>query len=93
MKSYYSMVIEWSDKDQAFIVSLPEFGPYASTHGETYAEASRMGQEALESLIQVYQEEGRVLPPPLKYGGKRKFGIKRPQKKGIRRRVRHANTA
>ena len=34
MNPRYSMVITWSDEDQCFIVSLPEFGPYANTHGD-----------------------------------------------------------
>ena len=28
----YSMVIEWSDEDQAYIVSLPEWGDLVHTH-------------------------------------------------------------
>jgi predicted RNase H-like HicB family nuclease len=61
------MVIRWSDEDQVFVVSLPEFGPYANTHGVTYDEAVRMGQEALESLIEAYQADGQALPEPAKY--------------------------
>ena len=68
MNHRYSMLIEWSDDDQTFVVSLPEFGPYAKTHGDTYEEAVRMGQEALESLILAYEEEERPLPEPAKHG-------------------------
>jgi len=68
MNCHYSMLIQWSDADQLFVVSLPEFGPYASTHGETYAEAARMGQEVLELLIEIYQADGNQLPEPAKYG-------------------------
>ena len=32
----YSIVIQWSDLDEAYIASLPEWGEFASTHGETY---------------------------------------------------------
>jgi predicted RNase H-like HicB family nuclease len=35
---HYSMVIEWSDEDQAYVVSIPEF-PGNHTHGDTYEEA------------------------------------------------------
>ena len=70
MKRQYSMIIQWSDEDDAFVVSLPEFGPYAKTHGETYAEAARMGKDALESLIEVYVRESRPLPKPWKHGGR-----------------------
>jgi predicted RNase H-like HicB family nuclease len=64
---YYSMLIRWSDEDQAFFVSLPEFGPCANTHGATYDEAVRMGQEALELLIESYQALGNPLAEPAKY--------------------------
>lgn len=64
MNYHYSMHIEWSDEDQAFVVSLPEFGPYARTHGDTYEQAVHKGQEALESLIDAFQQEGRPLPKP-----------------------------
>jgi predicted RNase H-like HicB family nuclease len=64
----YSMVIQWSDEDQAYVVTLPEFGPYSRTHGDTYEEAARNGREVLELLIQTYQAEGQPLPEPLRRG-------------------------
>src|SRR5712691_3632885 len=67
MKWRYSMVIQWSDEDQVYVVTLPEFqGPH--THGATYEEASQRGLEALESLIEAYQAEGWPLPEPIKFG-------------------------
>lgn len=60
------MLIEWSDEDQVYIVTLPEFGG-CKTHGKTYAQAARMGQDALESLIDAFQEDGSPLPEPAKY--------------------------
>jgi predicted RNase H-like HicB family nuclease len=67
MSGHYSMVIRWSDADQVFVVSLPEFGPYANTHGTTYEQAARMGAEVLELLIESYQADGTPLPPPAKF--------------------------
>lgn len=64
MKSRYSVLIQWSDEDQKYVVSLPEFGPYAHTHGDTYEEALKNAQEVLELLIETYQEQGRELPQP-----------------------------
>lgn len=61
---HYSMVIEWSDQDQAYIVTLPEWGPGAKTHGLTYDEAVRNGQEVLAMLVDAAQEHGQPLPPP-----------------------------
>ncbi len=68
MSLRYSMVIQWSDEDQVYIVILPEFGPYAKTHGSTYEEAARMGQEVLELLVEARQDEGQSMPEPVKYG-------------------------
>ncbi len=64
----YSMGIQWSDEDGAYLVTLPEFGPSAVTHGSTYEEAARQGQDALESLINAYQVSGWALPEPVKFG-------------------------
>lgn len=63
MKSRYSILIQWSDEDQCYIVSLPEFGKYAKTHGDTYEEAIKNAQEVLELLI----EENNNLPQPNVY--------------------------
>ncbi len=68
MTSRYSMVIQWSEEDSAFVVSLPEFGRFAKTHGKTYEEAANKGREALESLIAAYKAEGKALPSPAKPG-------------------------
>ncbi len=40
MSFHYSMVIQWSEEDQLFLVHLPEFGcQQFHTHGRTYEEA------------------------------------------------------
>jgi antitoxin HicB len=61
--SRYSMIIQWSDEDQAYIVTLPEFSN-CRTHGETYEEAVKNGEEVLELLIETYREDGKPLPEP-----------------------------
>jgi len=63
---HYSIVIEWSDDDQAYVVMLPEWAdqyamPVAS--GKTYEEAAARGRNALENYIQFAQEDGKPLPP------------------------------
>lgn len=65
MKSQYSILIQWSTEDQKYIVSLPEFGPYAHTHGDTYGDAVKNGEEVLELLIEDYQAQGKSLPEPI----------------------------
>lgn len=59
----YSMIIEWSDEDHAYIVTVPEL-PGCVTHGDTYEEAVRQGQDAIESWIDVARELGRPVPAP-----------------------------
>lgn len=63
---HYTMLIQWSDEDQIFIVSLPEWEEQARllghTHGKTYAEAVQMGEELLELLIEGRVAEGKSLP-------------------------------
>jgi predicted RNase H-like HicB family nuclease len=65
MKPHYSMIIQWSIEDEVYIVSFPEFGDRAHTHGNTYTEAIGHGEEVLELLIEEYQSQGRTLPIPI----------------------------
>ncbi len=82
MSQKYSMLIQWSDEDQTYIVSLPEFGPYAHTHGDTYQKAVRQGRDCLESLIEAFEAEGRPLPKPKKFRGSET--TKKTKKRGAR---------
>jgi predicted RNase H-like HicB family nuclease/antitoxin (DNA-binding transcriptional repressor) of toxin-antitoxin stability system len=61
--SRYSMLIHWSDEDEAFIVTLPEFHGQRA-HGASYEDAVRSGHELIETLMEAYQAEGRPLPAP-----------------------------
>ena len=57
----YSMLIEWSDEDQAYLVILPERAERIAmlvTHGSTYNEAMQQGQEVLEMLVESVQRDG-----------------------------------
>jgi predicted RNase H-like HicB family nuclease len=61
----YTMVIQWSEEDNLYLVHLPEF-PWQEfvTHGRTYQEAAQNGQEALDGLIAVLQDNNQPLPEP-----------------------------
>lgn len=59
----YSMVIEWSDEDQAYVVTVPEL-PGCVTHGATYEEAVKQGRDAIESWVDVARDLGRRIPEP-----------------------------
>ncbi|GAC1359747.1 MAG: hypothetical protein PVS3B1_36680 [Ktedonobacteraceae bacterium] len=63
----YSMLIEWSEQDQAYLVTLPEWADnivMPITQGNTYLEAVQQGQEVLEMLIELAEKDGAPLPAP-----------------------------
>lgn len=60
---HYSMVIQWSDEDETFIVTLPEFEGLR-THGDTYEKAVRQGKDLIESCIMWWEQDGKPLPKP-----------------------------
>lgn len=66
----YTIVIQWSDEDQCFVVLLPEFEDVMQpvTNGDTYEEAVKNAQEVLELLIEISLEEGKALPEPKTLG-------------------------
>ena len=57
------MLIQWSDEDEVFVVTLPEFED-ARTHGETYKKAARQGRLLIESFIMWYGQDAKHLPEP-----------------------------
>jgi antitoxin HicB len=68
----YSMVIEWSDEDNLYVVSFPEWaaiGYISHTHGTTYEEAAEAGTDLLAFLIESARTEGEVLPPVRTFAG------------------------
>ncbi len=60
----YTIIIQWSEEDNCFVVFLPEFKNEMQpiTHGETYEEALKNGKEVLELIVEEYQEDGKPLP-------------------------------
>jgi predicted RNase H-like HicB family nuclease len=61
------MVVQWSDDDRAYLVSLPEwegrvFNPI--THGESYEDAIRRAHEALAALVASARQRNEALPEP-----------------------------
>jgi predicted RNase H-like HicB family nuclease len=62
----YSMIIEWEPLGQVFVVTVPEL-PGCKTHGATYEEAVRQGQDAIESWLMVAEEDGDPIPSPRYY--------------------------
>jgi predicted RNase H-like HicB family nuclease len=63
MNLKYTMIIQWSEEDQLYLVQFPEFpGQKFITHGKTYSEAAENGQEALAGLISVLQDSNQSIP-------------------------------
>jgi predicted RNase H-like HicB family nuclease len=57
----YEMVITWSEADQCYLVHLPDFPEQRyRTHGDSYEEAARNGQEVLELLLTPEQKAEAV---------------------------------
>jgi antitoxin HicB len=64
LKPRYTVVIQWSDEDDCFVVSLPEWGTGAKTHGDTYEEAAKNAREVLKLLMQSATSGAGQLPEP-----------------------------
>jgi predicted RNase H-like HicB family nuclease len=63
----YSMIIQWSDEDQLFLVTIPEFAELVvmpCTHGKTREQATRQGEEVIEMYLESWQAEGEPIPAP-----------------------------
>ncbi|GEM_PF-3236503 len=48
----YAVVIAWSEKDQAYVVSFPDF-PTLHTHGATRREALENAEQVLDMAAEV----------------------------------------
>lgn len=60
----YRILIQWSNEDNCFLVSLPDFIEEQRwvTHGETYQEALQNAVEVIDILVEIYREKGKILP-------------------------------
>jgi antitoxin HicB len=60
----YTILIQWSDEDNCFVVFLPEFTNVMQpcTHGNSYLEAAKNAQEVIELLVESALEAGEPLP-------------------------------
>lgn len=62
-RRHYSMLTEWSDEDESYIVTVPE--PLGCrTHGDTYEQAVNQGSDAIDSWIDAQVAAGRPVSPP-----------------------------
>jgi putative transcriptional regulator len=59
----YSMTIDWSPEDEAFLASFPD-APGVQTHGATREEAAERGEEVIVMWLTSLRDAGRPVPPP-----------------------------
>jgi len=67
MNYQYSVLIQWSEMDRLYLVTLPEFTKLAMqpcTYGKTYEEAIANAQEAIAGYLEYCQEESLLPPKP-----------------------------
>jgi len=65
--SQYSMIVQWSDEDRLFLVTIPEFSDRVvmpCTHGKTREEAIHKGEEVIEMYLEAWEAEGESIPEP-----------------------------
>jgi predicted RNase H-like HicB family nuclease len=63
----YSMIVQWSEEDRLFLVTIPEFSELVimpCTYGKNREEAIHNGEEVIEMYLEAWQEEGVPIPPP-----------------------------
>ena len=61
------MTIQWSDEDQLFLVTVPEFSELIvmpCTHGITREEAIENGEDVIEMYIEAWKLDGTPIPEP-----------------------------
>jgi predicted RNase H-like HicB family nuclease len=60
---HYSMILEWEPEGGVYVVTVPEL-PGCRTHGRTYEEAVKHGQEVIELWIDSARDAGDPIPQP-----------------------------
>lgn len=60
---HYSMVIQWDPNDCIYAATVPELEGCV-THGATYEEAARQGQDAIATWIGTVRAYGDPIPTP-----------------------------
>ena len=59
----YELIIYWSEKDDAFVVEVPEL-PGCMADGSTYEQAVSNVRQVIEEWIETARELGRPIPKP-----------------------------
>ena len=59
----YELIIYWSDRDDCFLVEVPEL-PGCMADGRTYGEAVTNAEQIIGEWVEMAQELGRDIPEP-----------------------------
>lgn len=59
----YAKIVEWSEEDQCFVGSAPGL-LYGGCHGSDEKEVFAELCSIVDETIELYQKEGKPLPPP-----------------------------
>ncbi len=60
---HYPMIIEWSDQDGTYLVTVPDL-PGCMADGPTPNEAAREAETAIALWLEMATEMGRTIPRP-----------------------------
>ncbi len=63
MKPHYPMLIEWSDEDEVFVVTVPDL-PGCMAHGLSPAQAAAEAEQAIVGWLAAAGEMGQPIPAP-----------------------------
>ena len=72
----YSVNIIWSDEDEAFLATIPEF-PGLSAFGDTHEEAIQEALLAAQGMIDVLSEDNEDIPEPKRRNKRNNNPLKR----------------
>lgn len=59
----YAMIIYWSEKDNAYLVEVPELAG-CMADGQTYQDAVNNAEQIIQGWIETAKELGRLIPEP-----------------------------
>ncbi len=68
MGSRYSTIVQWSEEDESFVATAPEF-PHLSSFGDTAAEAVEELHAVIEDVLDILDQEGKEPPAPQQLSG------------------------
>lgn len=68
----YSLLLQWSEEDNCYLATCPEFQHVLNmgggfTHGDNWEETAKMATEAMTLVVQSFEETGDPLPKPRLY--------------------------